>query len=209
MAAHQHTKDCKDCGARLPLSAFALHYGTKRPGPRCKPCDRAKQRRYRIKARQTVVPATKGIRICSRCGLIRDMTEFPIQYSATDGRMASCKFCENKRQRIWRSKAVASRPDFVAARQLSQDKNKAKRYGLTLEEYRELEKRVTGKCEICLKPPRCRKAWRADSRLHIDHDHETGKVRGLLCTDCNRAIGLLGDDADTLLRAADYLCRHT
>lgn len=43
------------------------------------------------------------------------------------------------------------------------------------------------------------------NRLHIDHDHETGQLRGLLCHGCNTAIGLLGDDTDRLRRAIDYL----
>jgi hypothetical protein len=42
-------------------------------------------------------------------------------------------------------------------------------------------------------------------RLHIDHDHETGRLRGLLCHGCNTAIGLLGDDPERLRRAINYL----
>lgn len=54
-----------------------------------------------------------------------------------------------------------------------------------------------GNCAICLTPP---KRWFA-----IDHDHATGKVRGLLCTNCNTGIGMLKDDLEVLHRAQVYL----
>jgi hypothetical protein len=73
-------------------------------------------------------------------------------------------------------------------------------YGITPNQYEELLERQGGTCAIC---PRT-----ADSqkrRLHVDHDHSTGKVRGLLCDQCNRAVGLLGDDPDRLRKAAAYV----
>ena len=54
-----------------------------------------------------------------------------------------------------------------------------------------------GKCAICTKP--------FPGRIAIDHDHRTGRVRGLLCTSCNTGIGKLGDDPELLLRAISYL----
>ncbi|WP_347878324.1 endonuclease VII domain-containing protein [Streptomyces sp. KS 21] len=52
-----------------------------------------------------------------------------------------------------------------------------------------------GLCCICLKAP----------AVHVDHCHETGRVRGVLCFNCNSAIGKLGDDPDILRRAISYL----
>ncbi len=54
-------------------------------------------------------------------------------------------------------------------------------------------------CAICKQP--CGHY----SRLSLDHDHISGRVRGLLCNNCNRAIGMLGDDPARLVRAAEYL----
>ena len=76
---------------------------------------------------------------------------------------------------------------------------KAKRYeykyGITVEELSRLEQKQGGMCAICGRK----------SALVVDHDHKTGVVRGLLCNECNMALGLLGDDAWTLHSAADYL----
>ena len=51
---------------------------------------------------------------------------------------------------------------------------------------------------ICKSPP-------GHKSLHIDHDHKTGKVRGLLCHGCNTAIGLMKDDVNILTKAIEYL----
>lgn len=58
-----------------------------------------------------------------------------------------------------------------------------------------------GVCAICKGPETKPNA----KYLAVDHDHATGAVRGLLCNNCNRAIGLLGDDAERLIAGADYL----
>ena len=57
--------------------------------------------------------------------------------------------------------------------------------------------RQNGVCAVC----------GVGGKLHVDHDHETGLVRGLLCGSCNRALGLLKDNVDSLKMAIDYLER--
>lgn len=73
-----------------------------------------------------------------------------------------------------------------------------KRYGITLEQFEEMEARQGGRCAICRKPPK-------DKALAVDHDHRTGLVRGLLCTFCNHRLLGVTDDADHLAAAAAYL----
>lgn len=72
------------------------------------------------------------------------------------------------------------------------------KFGITLEEYDALLDAQDGRCAICGARPEGR-------MLDVDHDHATGIVRGLLCNNCNRGIGHLGDDAERLLAAAAYL----
>ncbi len=76
-----------------------------------------------------------------------------------------------------------------------------KLYGLTQDQYEEMYSAQLGLCGIC---KREQKSTR-NSRLCIDHCHRTGKIRGLLCGDCNRGIGLLGDNANTIEMAAQYV----
>lgn len=76
-----------------------------------------------------------------------------------------------------------------------------RRYGITMEEYRALWLRQGGKCAICKKPERTQR----NRLLTIDHDHQTGHIRGLLCSQCNRAIGLLQDDPKVIQAAALYV----
>lgn len=68
-------------------------------------------------------------------------------------------------------------------------------YGLSAQEYDDLIKFHHGRCAICKK----------ERNLNIDHNHETGRVRGLLCAKCNKAIGLFEENEQSLLDAARYL----
>src|SRR6266513_3859490 len=79
-------------------------------------------------------------------------------------------------------------------------------YGLTLAKYYRLLRRQDGKCAICSGINETYGEHRIES-LCVDHDHKTGKIRGLLCHKCNRAIGNVNDRADLLRKMADYLER--
>lgn len=84
-------------------------------------------------------------------------------------------------------------------------RQRLKRFGLTLEQFNALVEQQGGVCAICKNP----EMWnRKDvKRLSVDHCHATGRVRGLLCNRCNRAIGLLGDNDRLCVAAAEYLRR--
>jgi hypothetical protein len=74
-------------------------------------------------------------------------------------------------------------------------------YGITIADYDRILSRQHGLCAICGEQ-------RPEERtLHVDHDHATGTVRGLLCFRCNNALGDLRDDHELFRRAADYLDR--
>lgn len=95
------------------------------------------------------------------------------------------RLARNERQRKWRAK----NPLY-----------KVRNHGLTPADYEAMLARQNGGCAICKGPPNG-----STSRFHIDHDHTTGKVRGLLCMSCNFAIGYLKDDPARARAAADYL----
>jgi hypothetical protein len=71
-------------------------------------------------------------------------------------------------------------------------------YRLTVEEYEKILAFQHGVCAGCSAPPR-------GTRLAVDHDHKTGRIRGLLCWLCNRAIGLLRDNAKAATKLGAYL----
>jgi hypothetical protein len=76
-------------------------------------------------------------------------------------------------------------------------------YKITAEAYRRMWRAQDGKCAICREPERSER----NQMLCVDHDHVSGHVRGLLCSHCNRAIGLFRDDPAVLKRAAEYAAR--
>ena len=77
-------------------------------------------------------------------------------------------------------------------------KTRTRRYGISQEEYEVLLEKQDGKCAIC------QRDYKAPC---VDHDHETKKIRGLLCQTCNRALGQFNDDPALLRVAAEYLER--
>ena len=81
-------------------------------------------------------------------------------------------------------------------------------FGITSDEYYEILKRQDGVCAIC-KQPETRTFKGSVRRLAVDHDHSTGKIRGLLCGACNTGLGLFDDDPEILKTALGYLNEHT
>lgn len=72
---------------------------------------------------------------------------------------------------------------------------KRRGYLLTLEEYNALLEKQNGQCAIC----------KDEAKLVVDHDHGSGKVRGLLCNNCNAGLGMLKDSPDILRAASQYI----
>jgi hypothetical protein len=76
-----------------------------------------------------------------------------------------------------------------------------RKYGITVDEFNTLFEHQGGKCAVCGYSDMTQKKMFP----HVDHDHETGKVRGLLCSNCNMAIGKMKDSPELLLKAAEYI----
>ena len=82
-------------------------------------------------------------------------------------------------------------------RQSILDKIRLRNYGIDGDTFREINKKQSGKCPICKRI--------LDKNPSVDHSHITGKIRGLICSDCNFAIGNAGDSPERLRAMADYL----
>lgn len=109
------------------------------------------------------------------------------------GHHSFCKPCKNKYQQAY-SAEYRKRPEFAEQSRGWQRKYK---YGLAPDEYDELLIEQGGLCAICGAQP--------ENSLHIDHNPETGAVRGLLCGVCNRGLGMYYHDPELLVSAAAYL----
>jgi len=84
------------------------------------------------------------------------------------------------------------------------DSELKRHFGITLSQYNEMSRLQDHKCAICRQPESTGASGQL-IKLAVDHDHKTGKIRGLLCQRCNKAIGLLGDSPAIVYAALGYL----
>lgn len=156
-----------------------------RSGPATKRVGRAAYAEHLEQARSARVS------VCRDCGEAKDAK---LMSTAKPG---LCKACSTARTRAW----AAEHPDeWERHRRRSWLKQK---YGITPEQYDERLAAQGGVCAICGDPPEDPRGY----RMHVDHCHDTGAVRGILCGPCNRGLGNFGDDVDRLLAAVEYLRR--
>jgi len=139
---------------------------------------------------------------CAGCRQVKPVDEMRKRPPLVDGNPRHgplCIDCGNARARQW------FQDNREQGRNTKFRLNLKRNYGMTVEEYDALLEAQRRVCAICggINPKHGR--YGTQFRLAVDHDHETGKVRGLLCNNCNRALGLLSDDVDLLRIATSYL----
>lgn len=121
---------------------------------------------------------------CGRCLLAKPLGDFHNSSKSPDGKQGYCKQCMKEHQQDnTKSRAAASAKWYAnGGNRKIRDRNLRKQYGITLEQYQEMRDVQNGLCAICSLPE-------VDgSDLSVDHDHETGQVRKLLCRSCNLMI---------------------
>ncbi len=124
---------------------------------------------------------------CTECGETKSIDEFA---SAGAGKKrAKCKPCLARKKREY----YKENPDKARRRNLKTY------YGIDVETYDLMAEQQNQCCASCEKPT---------ENLVVDHDHETGKVRALLCTNCNLALGHFRDSIWTIENAIEYLIKH-
>lgn len=123
---------------------------------------------------------------CPSCGMSKDReTGFYKHKNRTSGYCIEC-----------------SRGNNEAQREIQKDSWVRRTYGISLKEYKVLLEDQNNACAICK-----REASVFKKSLAVDHCHDSGKIRGLLCGSCNRGIGLLQESAEVLTNAVEYLKR--
>ncbi len=159
---------------------------------------------------------------CTKCGETKPLADFYAMTGMRDGHRNDCIVCNKlaKRARYRRNPERAiervrqwaiDHPEHVAAyraeyrnrperKRAMRDLYYRRTYGISADEADAILDSQNGRCAICCAPAPERLA-----SMHLDHDHETGTIRGFLCLSCNQGIGKLRDDPAILLRAIVYL----
>lgn len=163
------------------------------------------------------------MKVCKKCGLTKPLDEFYKAAGMRDGHRSDCKTCNSEakrkryfanpqpaieRSRLWqrenRERHRAWQRAYRAAnreriQRRNRDRHLSKKYGIVSDEFDLLVQAQLNLCAICLRY--------FGKQLHVDHDHSSGRIRGLLCGKCNKAIGLLDDQPRSAQAAAKYLRR--
>ena len=138
---------------------------------------------------------------CTVCGEVKSLSEFGLVKGVY---RSDCKVCKNISSREYYLNNKEKKAEWSKKyRKVKKDQDLKKMYGISLKEYEVKEVEQGHSCAICFihkkDIPRA---------LCVDHDHKTGKIRGLLCDTCNRALGLLKDSKIVLSSALTYLEKH-
>ena len=146
--------------------------------------------------------AQMNTKTCITCKIEKPLTEFGPEKNSRDGRRGQCRSCRlsqrQERERIRPAKRSPRKPMNLRERRHQTFKTK---YKITIDDYDRMLASQNFKCAICLLPPNTS----VHQRLAVDHCHETGSVRGLLCTHCNRSLARFGDNVAGITRVLDYL----
>jgi hypothetical protein len=222
------SKICSRCKESKPIDQFR-----KEPrmtggfGSHCKACMAEGKRIYnenckngnsrvRLEQRQKAAlqKLTQTHKVCSKCKETKEITSFNTEGKGRPGRKPACRTCESiqNRARAEKFKKIGGNPVRKLWMENNKDKLKnrllKKYYNITIEEYNRLLKLQGGVCDACgqaeVKTSRTGKVF----DLAVDHCHNTGKVRGLLCSRCNTTLGKYQDDDELILKLALYIKRH-
>ena len=143
------------------------------------------------KQRTKIDWSKRETKYCPDCRQEHSVSEFGKNSSAYDGLTGYCRAHHEERGRLNRVKNCGSGKAYRLRY----------RHGISIEQYEHMLEDQNYLCAVCQRYPQAnlKNPW------HVDHDHVTGKVRGILCHSCNTALGNLNDDPDILERALNYL----
>lgn len=156
-------------------------------------------RAHHFRKRQHAAP---GFKYCGRCHTVKPESEFYKDRKRPDGLADRCKACNLQLTLEFREK----HPGY---QRLAQFYYRVKKeFGLTPDQYRAMYEAQQGLCAICGSPEAARSEKGGNKVLCVDHDHELGHVRELLCGKCNSAVAFVRDNSELALKVAEYLKRH-
>ena len=142
------------------------------------------------------------VKTCKTCGETKEISLFASQIKRGKEYISlHCRSCDNERKKAY----YAANPEKL--RQKAKKYQLKAKYGLSEEALADMLETSDNRCEICQTPV---EHGRIElGAAHIDHCHETGKVRGILCSQCNLGLGHFRDNVDYLNNAISYLEKHS
>lgn len=139
------------------------------------------------------------MKTCTKCGVVKPLSDFFKDNSKKHGYRAICKECSQAAFRAYTHRVGYNKIRYERIKNAERWRHIAKKYGITPEQYAALLEAQGGQCAVCGTASSGRRPF------CVDHNHITGEVRGLLCTPCNQMIGHAKDDPVRLRQAAKYL----
>lgn len=187
-------KRCSKCKTTKPVADFHREHATKTGLAQwCRSCVSAKQRRYREANAEKVKAARKK--------WADENAEYVRQKARDRYRENRAAILAARRERAPEYRRRFRAKDPERTREADRRADLRRHYGIEVEDYERMLAEQGGVCAIC------QQGCSSGRRLAVDHDHETGVVRGLLCARCNAGIGQLREDPETLRAAIVYLER--
>lgn len=145
---------------------------------------------------------------CSRCKRNKLLTDYTKDFKGRNGLSAQCKVCQKERrdktfkerQNLWRRYAGKN---IEKLKRRDKEYNLKRKFGMTMEDYDKMLAAQKNGCAICgVEKSKNGKA------LAVDHCHQTGLIRGLLCNEHNTALGLFSENLEIMQKAIDYLKKN-
>ena len=137
---------------------------------------------------------------CTKCKEVKPLSESPKgKKHSLDGHISYCKICRNLQSRVnYHARGVKRlRPQTDTSKKWHREYHIKRKYGMTPKQHKQMYLDQNGCCKLCSKPVEYNK-------LHTDHDHATGNIRGLLCISCNLGVSFI-DNTEWLQRAIEYV----
>lgn len=150
----------------------------------------------------------EGMKHCNKCCQVLPRSAFYFWPKMGFKISSACRECRAKRLVEWRESnpgRYASQKARAAAQLRKGHHHLRQRYGLTMDEFNAIATKQNWVCAIC----GCAEVRKGASRLSVDHDHKTGRVRELLCHKCNLAVGAIKENVGTAKALVEYLVRHS
>ena len=187
--AEENIKQCTKCGKELELKYFSYRTDTDKLRDQCKQCHKGYKTDKFDKQENDKDLFLNGLKYCGKCGIIKPLSEFNRDKSTRFGYTSRCKECLHE---------ISVSEERVYRERVNRIKH---RYNGSDEDVNRIFD--THMCEIC------GDVFNSKTHKHVDHDHESGKIRGALCNKCNMGLGSFGDNINRMRIAIQYLKKYS